>query len=207
MVLVETPTSEAGETVRDMATEFRLSVSLSYLKEPLHAVNSYDMGLSTLLPLRRKSCYRFLSPLNIHRSRPGLNPRNLGPIASTITTRPPRTTGLSLRTCGAITVLYIRLYDVVLSHIRRPSKPYRTWGRREPTYYGWLIVRLWNRPITSSRFNECYYFLKLTFLIRNKKKIRIIVPEYTRYCVPWLKRFFFLKVGWVRPKRGYLPLC
>jgi hypothetical protein len=35
---------------------------------------------------------RILSPLKIHRPQPGLNPRILGPVASTLTTRPPRTT-------------------------------------------------------------------------------------------------------------------
>jgi hypothetical protein len=32
-------------------------------------------------------CYRFLSPPQIHRPRPDLNPRSLGPMASTLTTR------------------------------------------------------------------------------------------------------------------------
>jgi hypothetical protein len=35
------------------------------------------------------TCYGFLSPLKIHRPRPGLNPR---PVASTLTTSPPRAT-------------------------------------------------------------------------------------------------------------------
>jgi hypothetical protein len=35
------------------------------------------MGLTALLPLRRKLCYGFLSPLKIYRPRPGLNPRTL----------------------------------------------------------------------------------------------------------------------------------
>jgi hypothetical protein len=38
----------------------------------------------------KKACCRFLSPLNIHRPRPGLNPRTLGPMASTPTISPPR---------------------------------------------------------------------------------------------------------------------
>jgi hypothetical protein len=50
------------------------------------------MGSTALLPARRKSCYGFLSLLKIHRPWPSFNPRTLGPIASTITTRPPRTT-------------------------------------------------------------------------------------------------------------------
>jgi hypothetical protein len=39
------------------------------------------MGPTALLPLRRKWCYGFLSPLKIHRSRSGSNPRTLGPVA------------------------------------------------------------------------------------------------------------------------------
>jgi hypothetical protein len=50
------------------------------------------MGPTALFLLQRKSCYGFLSPLKIHRPRPGINPRTLGPMASTITTRPPTVT-------------------------------------------------------------------------------------------------------------------
>ena len=35
---------------------------------------------------------KVLSPLKIHRPRPGSNPRTLGPVASTLTTSPPRST-------------------------------------------------------------------------------------------------------------------
>jgi hypothetical protein len=42
------------------------------------------MGPTALLPLRRKSCYGFLSPLKIHRPRPGLNPRTVSPVVSTL---------------------------------------------------------------------------------------------------------------------------
>jgi hypothetical protein len=45
-----------------------------------------------LLPLERKSYSGFLSPLKISRPQPGLNPRALGPMESTITVTPPRTT-------------------------------------------------------------------------------------------------------------------
>jgi hypothetical protein len=55
-----------------------------------HAVKSYDMRPTALLPLQRKSCYGFLWPLKMN--CPGLNPRTLSPLASTITTRPPITT-------------------------------------------------------------------------------------------------------------------
>jgi hypothetical protein len=49
------------------------------------------MGPTALLPLRKKSCYGFLSSSKIRRSRPGLNTLTLGPMASAIATRPPRT--------------------------------------------------------------------------------------------------------------------
>jgi hypothetical protein len=40
------------------------------------------MGPKALLPLRRKWCSGFLSPLKIHRPRSGSNPRTLGPVAN-----------------------------------------------------------------------------------------------------------------------------
>jgi hypothetical protein len=57
-----------------------------------HDVKSYEMGPTALLPLRRMTCCVFLWQLKIHRPRPGMNPRTLGPIASMLTTRPPRMT-------------------------------------------------------------------------------------------------------------------
>lgn len=46
----------------------------------------YDMGPPASLPLRGKSCYVFLSSSEIHRPRPGLNPQNLDPMATTLST-------------------------------------------------------------------------------------------------------------------------
>jgi hypothetical protein len=43
--------------------------------------------------------YGFLSPLKIHRPRSGSNPRILGPVASTLTTSPPRATYRSVTWC------------------------------------------------------------------------------------------------------------
>jgi hypothetical protein len=62
-----------------MAAEFCLrNISIHARKVLLHAVN-----------LRHGTDgYGFLSPLKIHR----LNPRTLGPVASTLTTSPPRAT-------------------------------------------------------------------------------------------------------------------
>jgi hypothetical protein len=50
------------------------------------------MGPTTLLSLQRKSCYGFLSPLEIHCPGTDLKKRTLGTMASTLTTRPPRVT-------------------------------------------------------------------------------------------------------------------
>jgi hypothetical protein len=50
------------------------------------------MGPTALIPFWRKSCCRFLFPLEILRARPSLNPQTLGPIARTLTLTPPRTT-------------------------------------------------------------------------------------------------------------------
>jgi hypothetical protein len=55
----------------------------------LHAMKSYDMGPLALLPIRRKVCCGFLSPLEVH-CLGRTNPQPLGPVASTLTTTPPR---------------------------------------------------------------------------------------------------------------------
>jgi hypothetical protein len=51
-----------------------------------------NLGLMALLPVRRKACCRMLLPLKILRPRLGLNPQALGPVPSTLTTRPLRKT-------------------------------------------------------------------------------------------------------------------
>jgi hypothetical protein len=52
----------------------------------------WRQGLTAVLPFRRKERCRILSPLKIHRPRPVLNPRTLVTIASTLTSRPLKTT-------------------------------------------------------------------------------------------------------------------
>jgi hypothetical protein len=90
VVAAEIPSSEAGRNLE------KLNFAYQYLyhtwRDILHAVKSYDMGLTSLLPLLRKACYGVLSPLKIHRCRPDLNPRTLGPVAIAITSRSPTTT-------------------------------------------------------------------------------------------------------------------
>jgi hypothetical protein len=63
--------------------------SISFILRRLlyHAVKSYNMGPMALLPSERKRAVDFLLLLKLHRPRLGLNPRTLGPVASTLTTR------------------------------------------------------------------------------------------------------------------------
>jgi hypothetical protein len=55
---------------------------------------SWDMGHIILPPLRRKAFFRM--PRKIRRLRPGLNPRTRVPVASMLTTRPPKPSCLTL---------------------------------------------------------------------------------------------------------------
>jgi hypothetical protein len=57
---------------------------------------------------------RFLSPLKIHRPRSGSNPRTLGPVASTLTTSPPRAT-YDLSTLWNITTVSCSRFGVYVS--------------------------------------------------------------------------------------------
>jgi hypothetical protein len=79
----ETPGSKAGETWREMSVNF----IYKYLYRTEGIFNT-----PALLPLRRKSCSDFYRPQKINRRRPGLIPRTLDPVPSTITTRPLRAT-------------------------------------------------------------------------------------------------------------------
>jgi hypothetical protein len=69
---------------------FALSIS-TYLKWSL-ACRKILHEADGFTSLRRKSCYRFLSPLKIYCSGPSFKPRTFGPMASTITITRPRTT-------------------------------------------------------------------------------------------------------------------
>jgi hypothetical protein len=72
----------------ELAKETNLAlrcISVHTSKGSLTYRESYDMELTALFPLRWKACYRLLSPLQIHRPRQYLNPRTLGPMASTLT--------------------------------------------------------------------------------------------------------------------------
>jgi hypothetical protein len=106
-----------------MAAEFCLrNISIHARKVLLHAVN---------LPLRRKLCYGFLSPLKIHRLRPGSNPRTLGPVASTLTTSPPR-------------VLYVCIYANSIMYQRQELSsliPY--WCNKVIQTFRKVMTKIW----------------------------------------------------------------
>jgi hypothetical protein len=57
----------------------------------LHAVNLRH-GTDGFTSPPKEVVLGFLSFLKIHRPRSGSNPRTLGPVASTLTTSPPRST-------------------------------------------------------------------------------------------------------------------
>jgi hypothetical protein len=71
----QSPSSEVGRNLaRNVYYLFRRTISVILRRDIQHDVKSDDMVTMALLPLRRKSCYGFLSPLKIHRPQPGLNP-------------------------------------------------------------------------------------------------------------------------------------
>jgi hypothetical protein len=82
LIVAETPSSEAERTGREVTTASCLSVSLSYLKGSLTCSKSLRHGVDGFTSLRRELCYGFLSPIKIHRPRPGLSPRTSGPMES-----------------------------------------------------------------------------------------------------------------------------
>jgi hypothetical protein len=61
-----------------LESEFHLFLGIFYM------LQICDLGQKALLPLRRKACWGFFSPLKIRRLRPGLNPQTWVPKASTL---------------------------------------------------------------------------------------------------------------------------
>jgi hypothetical protein len=78
-----------------MAAEFCLrNISIHARKVLLHAVNLRHGTDGFTSPPKEVVLRIFITLKN--RPRPGLNPRTLGPVASTLTTSPPRTTGCKI---------------------------------------------------------------------------------------------------------------
>jgi hypothetical protein len=66
--LVKLPTESSGSKYEEWRKEweFYLFSIWNTLSDLLHAIKSYDMGLLALLPIWRKVCCGFISPLKIH---------------------------------------------------------------------------------------------------------------------------------------------
>jgi hypothetical protein len=64
--------------------------SLGTSRVLLHVVKSYDMGPPALFPIRAEGMLRIFIALKNTSPWPGSNPQPLGPVASTLTTTPPR---------------------------------------------------------------------------------------------------------------------
>jgi hypothetical protein len=84
--------TKQGETGREIATVFCVSVSIIPYGIFNILWNLAIWGRCLYFLSEKKSYYRFLSPLKIHCFWPGLNSQTLGPVASTITITPLRTT-------------------------------------------------------------------------------------------------------------------
>jgi hypothetical protein len=92
------------------------SQSISFILRRVfqHAVKSYNMGLSE----GRRAA-------DFYRPRPGLNLRTFGPVASTLTTRPPKTTEY-MHACTKAhthTHTYIYIYTHTYTHARARTHP------------------------------------------------------------------------------------
>jgi hypothetical protein len=120
------------------------------------------MGLSGLLPLRRRACCGLLWPLTIHRSRPGLNPRTLSPMASTITITLPRTTmrpyfSHRLNFSRAVFVIssitsatYSRGKSWTIIWVPKATLHEGAWGERRYSFYSFSTSALdWGERSTS----------------------------------------------------------
>jgi hypothetical protein len=65
-------------------------VKIFLASDILHAVKPYNMGPLALLPIQSMVCLRTFIAHKNPSPRLGLNLRPLGPVASTLTTTPPR---------------------------------------------------------------------------------------------------------------------
>jgi hypothetical protein len=78
--------------MQEMSVNFAGEACLSYYAGILTCREVLRRGDDGFISPPKEGVLRGLSPLKIHLPRPGLNQLILGPVASTITTRPPRTT-------------------------------------------------------------------------------------------------------------------
>jgi hypothetical protein len=91
----ETPSSEAGRNFGERCSLILLVKYLCHTPQgslKCRKVLRHETDDFTSLP--KEVVLRILSPIRIHRPRPGLNPRAIDQLASTITNRPSRTSSL-----------------------------------------------------------------------------------------------------------------
>jgi hypothetical protein len=84
------------ETGREVVAEFCLSVSLSCLKRSLTCRKILVHRADGFTSPPKEGVLRIFSPLEVHRSRTGLNPLKSSPIVRTTTIKPPITTKSNL---------------------------------------------------------------------------------------------------------------
>jgi hypothetical protein len=115
-----------GESWREMAVNFSDEV---YFQASLTCRKISRNGTDSFTSSPKEVVLCTLSPLKICRPRPGLNPRTLDPVESTLTTRTPRATSCTLNyhTClrgerhilGSLVCLLACSY-----HRKRQSNPF-----------------------------------------------------------------------------------
>jgi hypothetical protein len=77
LVAIKTPSSEAGELAK-MSLNLDEKIALSYCAGILTCFKIFRHVTDGFISLPKEVVLRFLSPLRVHRPRPGLNPANLG---------------------------------------------------------------------------------------------------------------------------------
>jgi hypothetical protein len=109
----------------------------------------YDMGPTTSLPLRMKSCYRFLLPLKIRHPWPGLNMWILDPMASML---PLDHRGQQLQDTYTCNINCFRSVGILLQYTAYSSKIlkwftllWKIWVLCTINWMGLLFEFWWNK--------------------------------------------------------------
>jgi hypothetical protein len=182
------PSSKSGG--KGDVMNFALRCMSFILQRVLWHVKSYNTGLrlTALLPLWRKVCCGFLSPLKIHRPQPHLNLQTLGPMAGMLTTRLPRTTW---STVTEITNLYIKeLLETCIFRTRQLTSL--------------VTAVMWNA--LSVYWYECWYFHQARMDCSCYKYVTALVTNIT---VQATKTIVFLQTcdnGWFTTPQVYQTL-
>jgi hypothetical protein len=90
LAIVESSSIKQEERSKEIMNLALRSIFVLICKWILHVVKSYYTGPPDLRLLRKKGVLQIFIALKNPSPRPGLNPRTLGPMASTLTITPPR---------------------------------------------------------------------------------------------------------------------